>query len=71
MEILSRKFEMMFAGNVEITQMELIYFPLCTEQDADRFWKCDMIPTWEFTIQTGMGTDYVYINAVDGMEIYG
>lgn len=68
---LKKKFEMMFAGNVEITQMKLIYFPLCTEQDADRFWKCDMIPTWEFTIQTGMGTDYVYINAVDGMEIYG
>ena len=68
---LKKKFEMMFAGNVEITQMKLIYFPLCTEQNADGFWKCDMIPTWEFTIQTGMGTDYVYINAVDGMEIYG
>ena len=32
---------MMFAGNVEITQMKLIYFPLCTEQDLS------LIHIWE------------------------
>lgn len=68
---LRKKFELMFAGNIEITQMKLIYFPLCTGKNAEGFWNCDMIPAWEFTIQTGNGTDYVYINAVDGVEIYG
>ena len=70
-ETLQKKFEMAFVEDITIDQMKLIYYPLPTKKNKEERWVCDMIPVWQFRIQEKEYTDYIYINAIDNIEIVG
>lgn len=70
-ETLQKKFEMAIVEDITIDQMKLIYYPLPIKKNKEEGWVCDMIPVWQFRIQEKEYTDYIYINAIDNIEIVG
>lgn len=68
---LQQKFEMTIVDGITIDQMKLIYYPLPKERNEKGRWVCDMIPAWQFRVRENEYTNYIYINAVDNIELVG
>ena len=68
-DTLKKKFELAITGEVTIDQMKLIYYPLTIGKNQHHQWECDMMPTWEFRLRQDEYSNYVYIDAVNGIEI--
>lgn len=70
-EALQDKFELLISTPVTIDEMRLIYYPMPLATKENETMKCDMIPAWQFRVSQEDNKQYIYINAVDGIEITG
>ncbi len=69
---LEKKYGMTLAGGLTLDTMKLVYYPYPTAVDPDAPYEFDLYPVWQFEYKKDeYGSDFVYINAVDGMEIVG
>lgn len=51
--------------------MKLIYYPMTAGRNESGCWECDMLPVWQFRVSQEENSQYIYINAMDGIEIIG
>ncbi|MDI9243008.1 hypothetical protein [Fusibacillus kribbianus] len=65
-ESLQRKFERTITADVLIDEMQLIYFPYPVDIEERVY---DLIPAWKFSFSDYGMEKFVYINAIDGIEI--
>ena len=70
-EALRKKFELVLINNITINQMKLIYYPMPTGHSVNGKWEYDLVPVWQFCFQENEFNNYIYINAIDGIEIVG
>ena len=68
-EALQDKFELLISTPVTIDEMKLVYYPMPLATGENETMKCDMIPAWQFRVSQENNKQYIYINAVDGIEI--
>lgn len=70
-QALRTKFERMISPPAVIDEMKLIYYPMTTGRNESGCWECDMLPVWQFRVSQEENSQYIYINAMDGIEIIG
>ncbi len=70
-ETLERKYSMALTEDVVLDEMKLIYFPYPLTERAEGHYLYDLTPVWQFHFSQGEFSGFIYINALDGIEITG